>query len=400
MAYLTEEKHRQIIDFVKNKLLNATVESWNIGQSVQASKPKWAYESGCMLEAVMGLHCATGEQIYFDFVKRIADQFVNNDGGILGYDPEEYNIDHIKMGKVLFDLHEKTGQEKYKKATELLYSQLQKHPRTKTGNFWHKKIYPNQVWLDGLYMGQPFYIRYEVEFNGGRNISDSLLQFVNVREFMKDKKTGLFYHGYDESRTMFWADKETGLSRHFWSRAIAWYVMALVDCAEILDNAKTGNHSDSNSIERETLKRHLREIVDAMLRYTHNLMFWQVTDKGDMPGNYTETSATCAMSYAIMKGARLKLLPENYFDVGREIFISVVENKLELGDGIFVLKDGCLVSGLGGMRGTGSYKLRDGTYDYYISELRADNELKTVAIFLYAFAEIIRGGCCIPVARV
>jgi unsaturated rhamnogalacturonyl hydrolase len=119
-------------------------------------------------------------------------------------------------------------------------------------------------------------------------------------------------------------------------------------------------------------------------------MFCQVTDMGDKAGNYTETSATCAMAYAIMKGARLKLLPENYFDVGREIFDSVMENKLELDDGVFVLKDGCLVSGLGGMRGTGSYKLRDGTYDYYVSEIRADNEVKTVAIFLYAYAEVIR----------
>jgi len=388
MARLLEEKHRRIFDFVNNELLNATDESWNIGQTVHASKPKWAYESGCMLEAVMDLYNATGEQRYFDFVKGITDRFVNEDGSVTGFDANEYNVDQIKMGTVLFDLYDKTGQEKYKKAIALLYAQLQKHPRIKAGNFWHKKIYPNQVWLDGLYMGQPFYIRYELRFNGGRNLSDSILQFVNVRELMRDDKTGLFYHGYDESRAMFWANRETGLSKHFWSRAIAWYVMALTDCAEM----------PISPIERETLKKHLKEITDAMMKYAHNLMFYQVTDKGDMPGNYTETSATCAMAYALMKGARLGLLPENYHDVGREIFDSVAENKLVLGDGVFVLKDGCLVSGLGGMRGTGNYKLRDGTYDYYISELRADNELKTVAIFLYAFSEIIRGGCYGPTA--
>ena len=377
-----KEKHRQIMDFVDNKLLNATLESWNIGQKERVNKPRWAYESGCILQAAMGIHYATGEAKYFDFVKKMIDYFVNDDGSIVNYDVKEYNIDHIKMGTLLFDLYEKTKAEKYKKAIELLYSQLVGHPRTESGNFWHKEIYPNQVWLDGVYMGQPFYIDYELKFNGGRNIADSLLQFVNVREFMRDEKTGLFYHGYDESRKMFWADNATGLSQHFWSRAIAWYVMAIVDCAEKLEA----------SIERETLKRHLKEIVDAMMKHTRNLMFCQVTDKGDMPGNYTETSATCAMAYSIMKGARLSLLPENYFCVGREIFNSVMENKLELGDGIFTLKDGCLVSGLGGMRGTGNYKLRDGTYDYYVSERRTDNELKTVAIFLYAFAEILNGG--------
>ena len=375
-------KHLQIMDFVDNKLLKSTDESWNIGQTLYGGKPRWAYESGCVLKAVMDLHYATGEQKYFDFVKEMIDRFIGEDGGISGYDVEEYNIDHVKMGRLLFDLLDKTGQDKYRKAIELVHSQLLGHPRTQAGSFWHKKIYPYQVWLDGLYMGQPFYMKYELRFNNGRNIADSILQFVNAREFMRDDKTGLFYHGYDESRSMFWADKETGLSLHFWSRAIAWYVMALVDCAEVLEVP----------IERETLKRHLNEVVDAMMPFSRQLMYCQVTDKQDMPGNYTETSATCAMAYAIMKGTRLGLLPESYFDVGRETFNAVVEQKLELGDGKFVLKDGCLVSGLGGMRGTGSYKLRDGTYDYYVSELRADNEVKTVAIFLYAFAEIILGG--------
>ena len=377
-----KEKHQQIMDFVNTKLLNATLDSWNVGQEVRPSKPRWAYESGCILKSVMDMHYATGEEKYFDFVKKMIDHFINDDGSMPDYNVEEYNIDHIMEGKLLFDLYEKTGQEKYKKAIELLYSQILTHPRITAGNFWHKNIYPNQVWLDGLYMGQPFYINYELKFNGGRNVADSILQFVNVRELMKDTKTGLFYHGYDESRKMYWADNETGLSKHFWSRAIAWYVMALVDCAEML----------SGPIERGTLERHLKEVVDAMMPYTHDMMFYQVTDKGDVPGNYTETSATCAMAYSLMKGARLELLPASYHDVGREMFNSVVENKLELGDGVFVLKDGCLVSGLGGMRGTGNYKLRDGTYDYYVSELRVDNELKTVAIFLYAFAEILRGG--------
>ncbi|MCL2204639.1 MAG: glycoside hydrolase family 88 protein [Defluviitaleaceae bacterium] len=381
------EKHQQIINFVDERLLNATAQSWNIAQEVRPGKPRWAYESGCVMEALLNLHYATGEQKYFDFVKKIVDWFVNEDGSISDYDVAEYNIDHIKMGKSLFDLLEKTGEEKYEKAIKQVYSQLCGHPRIGAGNFWHKKIYPHQVWLDGLYMGQPFYISYELKFNGGRNIADSLLQFVNVREYMRDEKTGLFYHGYDESRAMFWADNETGLSRHFWSRAIAWYVMALVDCAQMLEGP----------IERETLKRHLKQAVDAMTPYTHQLMYYQVTDKGDTPGNYTETSATCAMAYALMKGARLQLLPESYFDLGRETFNAVVENKLELGDGVFVLRDGCLVSGLGGMRGTGDYKLRDGTYDYYVSELRADNEVKTVAIFLYAFAEMIRGGATVAV---
>jgi unsaturated rhamnogalacturonyl hydrolase len=286
------------------------------------------------------------------------------------------------MGKVLFDLYAVTKEEKYKQAIELLHSQMQTHPRIKAGNYWHKKIYPNQVWLDGLYMVQPFMMEYAMTFGNRADNHDIFKQFKNVVKIMQDPTTGLYYHGYDESREMFWANKETGLSPNFWTRSIGWFTMALVDTAEKLD--------EQFFYERERLQQYLKEALDALLKIAEpeTKMYFQVTNAHGQVGNYLETSGSCAIAYSLMKGARLGYLPMHYYTFGKDIFDSVVENKLAENE--FVLKDICLVAGLGGMPGKGDYKQRDGTYEYYISEPKVDNDAKGVAPFLFSYAEVIR----------
>jgi len=357
---------------------------WNIEHILENKPPKWNYIDGCMIKAVLEMYYITEDKKYIEFANDFIDFYVNEEGEILGYEVDEYNCDNINEGKVLFDLYDITKKEKYKKAIELLYSQVITHPRTKKDNFWHKKIYPNQIWLDGLYMVQPFYMEYEMKFNDRKNYKDIFNQFKNVYEIMKDSDTNLFYHGYDESLESFWADKETGLSKNFWTRSLGWYTMALVDTVEKLD--------EQFFYEYETLQKYLKEILDALLKEQdkETKMFYQVTNAHDKEGNYLETSGTCAIAYSLMKGARLGYLPTYYFDYGKEIFESVVENKLVLNENTFVLKDICLVAGLGGMPGKGDYELRDGTYEYYISEPKVDNDAKGVAPFLLAFTEFYR----------
>jgi len=376
----------KIKNFVDNLLAASTPEApaWNIEHSLEGKSPKWNYIDGCMIKAVLDLYYATKNEKYFNFAKDYIDFYVDKDGGILGYSVDEYNCDNINMGKVLFDLYSVTKEEKYKKAISLLYSQLLTHPRISVGNFWHKKIYPNQVWLDGLYMVQPFYMDYEMIFNDRKNYKDIFQQFMNVHDIMCDKNTGLFYHGYDESREMFWADKQTGLSKNFWTRSIGWYTMALVDTIEKLD--------EQFFYEYETLQSHLKNVLDALLKVAdpQTKMFYQVTDASNRPGNYLETSGTCAIAYSLMKGARLGYLPAYYYDYGKEIFDSVVAHKLVLSDETFALKDICLVAGLGGMPGKGDYQPRDGTFEYYISEPKVDNDAKGVAPFLFAYSEVCR----------
>jgi len=376
----------KINDFVDRLLASSTPDTpaWNVEHALENKPTKWNYIDGCMVKAILDLYYATGEQRYFYFAKQYIDFFLLADGTILGYSIDEYNCDNINMGKVLFDLYKITGEEKYKTAIELLFGQLLTQPRIDAGNFWHKQIYPNQVWLDGLYMVQPFYMDYEMLFNSKRNYQDIFRQFKNVYDIMRDKETGLFYHGYDESRQMFWADKETGLSKNFWTRSIGWFCMALVDTIEKLD--------EQFFYEYQTLQSYLKEALDAVLKVADptTKMFYQVTNAGNRAGNYLETSGSCAIAYSLMKGARLGYLPTYYFDYGKEIFNSVAKHKLVLTDKTFALKDICLVAGLGGMPGKGDYKLRDGTFEYYISEPKVDNDAKGVAPFLFAYAEVCR----------
>ena len=181
-----------IDELIERSTLDVPV--WNIEKVKQGKKSSgWNYIDGCMILALLETYNTTGEKKYLDFADAFIDHRVAEDGTITGYSVEEYNIDNVNAGKTLFQLYDITGKEKYKKAIELIYSQVQNQPRTEDGNFWHKKIYPNQVWLDGLYMGQPFYMEYETKFNNKKNYSDIFNQFANVVKYMRNEETGLSF---------------------------------------------------------------------------------------------------------------------------------------------------------------------------------------------------------------
>ena len=272
---------------------------WNIEKIKQGGKSSWNYIDGCMIKAVLELYHIKKDPEYLKFADEFIDYFVREDGSVQSYDPLEYNLDNVNAGKTLFDLYELTGKEKYRKAIDTVYSQLKGQPRTSEGNFWHKKIYPNQVWLDGLYMAQPFYMQYELTYNDGKNCRDSYEQFVNVYRNMRDLRNGLYYHAYDASREAFWCDKVTGLSDNFWLRALGWYAMALIDTVEIMP--------DSLAPERDELSRIYRELIDSMLPYQDEKtgMWYQVVNRGRISPNYLETSGSAIFAYAIMKSVRL-----------------------------------------------------------------------------------------------
>ena len=255
---------------------------WNIEKILQGKKSTWNYIDGCMIKAILEMYAITKDEKYFSFADHFIDCKVMEDGSIEGYSVEELNIDNVNAGKTLFELYDLTGKEKYRKAIDLVYSQIQKMPRTKEGNFWHKNIYPNQVWLDGLYMCQPFYMEYETRFHDKKNYDDIFSQFFNVVKNMRDPKTGLYYHAYDSSREMFWCDKVTGLSQNFWLRASGWYSMALLDTLDKAD-ASVGE-------PYEKMKQIFVELMDSMLKYQDESGMWyQVVNVGGMDRNYLET---------------------------------------------------------------------------------------------------------------
>lgn len=353
---------------------------WNIEALRQGKKAGWNYIDGCMLNSLISLYETTNDRKYLDFVIRFVDYYVDDEGNILGYELENYSTDDVAESRILFDLYKYTKNEKYNKAIERTYQQILTHPRTKEGNFWHKKIYPNQVWLDGLYMMQVFYMRYETERNSYKNYNDILKQYKNVHEIMYDKKKKLYYHGYDAARQMFWADKETGLSKNFWLRAMGWMIVSLADNLGYMDNQMYD--------EYHYLKDMFKEAIDGVLKYqdADSKMFYQVVDKGNKKGNYLETSGSSMLAYAILKGVRLGVLPERYLQIGLDIFDGITEKYLSDKNGDLNLGGICLVAGLGPENNL----RRDGSFAYYISEPVVENDAKGVGPYIMAYTEVIR----------
>ena len=374
--------YEKIDRYIDKLLAGSTPDAplWNIESIRQGKKPSWNYIDGCMITALLCASDITGETKYADFAENFIDYYVFDDGTIRGYSKEKYNLDDVNEGKVLFELYEKTGKEKYKKAIFLLESQLEEQPRTVTGNFWHKQIYPNQIWLDGLYMGQVFSTLFKKYF-GNKDYSDVVNQFKNVRKLMFDENKKLYYHGCDCSKTAFWADKETGCSKNFWLRAIGWFTISLIDNIDYIDDESA----------KAELIRIFAEAIDGISQYAdaETGMYYQVVDQGGREGNYLETSGSSMIAYAMMKGARLGVIDKKYAEMGRKTFDGICKKYLSISEnGDLNLGGICLVAGLG----PEDNKRRDGTYEYYISEPVVENDAKGVAPFVLCYTEVKRMG--------
>lgn len=371
--------YKSLDDYI-DKLLTSAPDNplWNIEAILGGKQPHWNYIDGCMINSLYELYKTTTEKKYIDFIKYYVDYYVFEDGTIRGYTPKKYSTDDVCESRILFDLYNETKDEKFLKAIELTYSQVKNQPRTSTGNFWHKLIYPNQIWLDGLYMIQPFYVRYQTVM-GNKDYADTISQFKNVRKLMFNEEDKLYYHGYDDSKQMFWANKETGLSQNYWLRSIGWFLVGLVDCLDYMDEQM---YDEFNS-----LKEIFKEAIDGILQYQDkpSKMFWQVPNFPGRERNYLETSGSSMIAYAILKGARLEILPERYRQIGVDIFNGIISTQLTIKeDGDLNLANICLVAGLGPENNL----RRDGSYDYYVSEPIVENDAKGVGPLIMAYTEI------------
>ena len=328
------------------------------------------YEDGCLYRGLITLYEATGEQNWLDILISHARTQVTPDGGMSGYELEEYNIDNILSGRAFLYLYKKTQDERYLRACQTLAKQLETHPKTDGGNYWHKKRYPYQVWLDGLYMGLPFQIEYGQLTGKDTLIDNALSQLSRALKIMGIGQNGLYAHGYDESRKQAWADRETGLSPAHWGRAIGWLTVALVDICDLVGKEKMG----------PSLGRTIDLLEEIVKRQREEGAWLQVIDQPDLHGNYLESSATAMFSYALLKGARLGL--------GAEFVAPGLEGhayleQLIASDDRKVLPNIVCVAGLGGFDGN----YRDGTAEYYVSEITCADDVKGVGPFMMASAE-------------
>jgi unsaturated rhamnogalacturonyl hydrolase len=340
----------------------------------------WNYEQGLMLVALYRMWRHTNERRYFDFVKNNIDRYVQEDGTIRTYSRTEYNLDNVAPGRVLLALYAETKDDRYRRAADTLRQQLREHPRTHEGGFWHKRIYPYQMWLDGLFMAEPFYAMFAVRFGDTGTYEDILHQFRYVTVHTKDPNTGLLYHGWDESKSQRWANPQTGCSPTFWSRAIGWYAMALVEVLDILPGDADG---------RRELVRMLQDVARAVAAVQDSAsgLWWQVVDLPGREGNYFEASGSAMFAYALARGTHQGYLDRRYEENARRAFRGLTERLVTTEPSGFVNLEGtCKGAGLGGN------PYRDGSYAYYIGEPRRANDLKGLGAFLLAAIELEQGG--------
>lgn len=336
---------------------------------------RWSYDQGVILKGIEGIWNNTGDGRWFNYIQHSMDHYVREDGTIKDYRPDEYNIDHVNNGKLLLLLYQVTGKAKYKKAVDLLRGQLRTHPRTNEGGFWHKKVYPYQMWLDGLYMGEPFYAEYAKIFHEDTAFNDIANQFIYMERHARDAKTGLLYHGWDESRKQKWADPNTGLSPHFWARALGWYGMAMVDALEHFPAKHPGRDSIIAILNR--FAKAVMKVQDAKTG-----LWYDIVDLPDRKGNYREASASCMLVYTLLKGVRLGYLPASYLANAKKGYEGIIKEFIETdASGQTNLKGTVSVSGLGGN------PYRDGSFDYYMSEKVVVNDPKGMGAFIQCSAE-------------
>lgn len=351
-------------------------EAWMLDYN---KNPKWSYPTAIVLEGAERLYKKTGNKEYYNYITRFGDTMVKEDGTIVSYDLSKYNIDMLNCGNVLIYLYQQEKKEKYLRALQTLRSQIDGQPRTSEGGFWHKKIYPNQMWLDGLYMGEPFYANYTHEFSQGADAEkaydDIINQFDLIQKHLSDQKTGLLYHAWDESREQAWASKTTGLSPHFWSRAMGWYGMAMVDVLDYLPQNHPG---------RKKLISYLKSYTDAVIKVQDKKtgLWYQVLDKGGEKGNYLEATGSSMFVYTIIKSVNKGYLPKSYKTYAKKGYDGIIDNLITVDEnGLVSLNKCCAVAGLGGT------PYRSGSYEYYISEEVRSNDPKGTGPFILASLE-------------
>ena len=366
----------------------ADSEMIRLGVSPRTAEPIpaacWDYTRGVLAFAIVRLGEEAHNDTYIQFGTRVVASCVGADGTIEGYSQDNYSLDNIQPGNVLLTaLDRGSASGALVKAVGMLRRQIATQPRTKEGGFWHKKRYPNQMWLDGLYMAAPFMAHYAVRFREPALFGEAVWQIILVDRHTYDRATGLYWHAWDETRTQQWANRETGASPLFWSRAIGWYAMAIVDSLDYLP---------ADQPERGRILEIFHCVADGIVRWQDpaTSLWWQVTDLGGRKGNYIEASGSAMFIYALAKGVNRGYLP-------RDGFVAPIEKGYEGlirrlvktdADGLLVLTQICQSAGLGYTMANG--RPRDGSFEYYTSEPIVENDPKGTGPFILAGIEMQR----------
>ncbi len=342
---------------------------------------KWNYTTGLELKSFLDAAKRYELPEVVDYVRAWADTMATEDGKVYKYKKSNFNVDHICPARIYFDLHDMYGEQdkRYRRVTRMIREQIDEQPRTQSGEFWHKQIYPHQVWLDGFYMALPFYAEYTKRY-APKEQKDSLFadivhQFTAGAENTLDPKTGLYRHAWDESKSMFWCDPETGLSEHAWGRANGWFAVALVEVLDYLPAKHPG---------RQELIGLLNYFLEVLPKWADKEtgMWYQVLDCPDREGNYQEATCSIMFTYAFLKGLRMGYIDDSHKDYILGLYPKFIDRFIrENEDGTISMTDCCSVGGLGGKQ------MRKGDFEYYLSEPIIENDCKGVGPFIWASLE-------------
>ena len=359
-----------------------------------SSKPKWSYVMGIEMEGMLDTyeHYKEGNNAILDHLKEYPAKMIDEKGDITGYKYEDFNLDNVRTAKFILRMHNLFPTKGTEKALKTLFKQLQNQPRTKEGVYWHKAIYANQVWLDGIFMGLPFYCNYAVQTmkpkKAEKYLNDAVDQMVKTDYRTYDEKTQLWKHAWDETHQQFWANKEDGKSQHCWARALGWYVMAMTECLDAMPE---------NYARRQEVIDLLNKAMKSVVKYQDKKtgVWYDVLDvKSDK--NYLESTASSMFAYVLLKGYRKGYLSEEYLKAGVKAYNGILKQFIKVNaDKTISLTRCCAVSGLG--PGPGPYVKkpnykRDGSFEYYMSEPIRDNDAKGVGPFIWASLEMEQQG--------
>ena len=359
-----------------------------------SSKPKWSYVMGIEMEGMLDTyeHYKEGNNAILDYLKEYPAKMIDEKGNITGYKYEDFNLDNVRTAKFILRMHNLFPTKRTEKALKTLFKQLQNQPRTKEGVYWHKAIYANQVWLDGIFMGLPFYCNYAVQTmkpkKAEKYLNDAVDQMVKTDYRTYDEKTQLWKHAWDETHQQFWANKEDGKSQHCWARALGWYVMAMTECLDAMPE---------NYARRQEVIDLLNKAMKSVVKYQDKKtgVWYDVLDvKSDK--NYLESTASSMFAYVLLKGYRKGYLSEEYLKAGVKAYNGILKQFIKVNaDKTISLTRCCAVSGLG--PGPGPYVKkpnykRDGSFEYYMSEPIRDNDAKGVGPFIWASLEMEQQG--------
>ena len=362
---------------MSRRMADAAIARWPDGRFVPpGARWAWNYELGTLLQGIDSVWLATADPRYFNYIKSSVDQLVGPDGAIPTLKPEDHELDNILLGRQLLLLYGVTQDKRYLTAATYLHDQLAQQPRNSEGGYWHKQRYPNQMWLDGLYMAEPFRAQYAQLSHHPEDFQDITHQFVLMEQHARDAKTGLLYHGWDQSKQERWANKQAGDSPEFWARAMGWYMMALVD---------TLDQYPENDPGRAQLLAILSREAAAIAHYqdAKTGLWFDVVNKPNGEGNYFESSSACMFVYAFAKGVRRGYLPAAYLANAEHGYKGILDHFISIAPEAAVSLTGTVkASGLGGN------PYRDGTYAYYIGEKVIANDPKGVGAFLLASSEM------------